>query len=269
MLSDAPFNGPVAGVRIARINGAFVLFPTWEERSTAELELVVAGKKDALLMVEGSAHEVTEEVFVEALEISQKEINKLCDLQHKLVAQSEASGRKVVKHVVSPLPIPAVLIDLVKSRAVETLKKDLRSKLDKHQLDERIGALKDSIKKEVEEKAKADPAFADSVKWVSKVIEDILYTESRALTLVDRVRPDGRGFEEIRPIEIMMKPFPRLHGSVVFQRGQTQAFCNATLGTPGDMQIMDVIEGEYKERFMLAMDDDPLDSKISDTTRSV
>ncbi|MDO8756514.1 MAG: polyribonucleotide nucleotidyltransferase, partial [Elusimicrobiota bacterium] len=81
--------------------------------------------------------------------------------------------------------------------------------------------------------------------------EDILYTQSRALTLDNKQRPDGRGFEEIRPIEIMMQPFARLHGSVVFQRGQTQAFCSATLGTPGDMQIMDVIEGEYKERFML------------------
>jgi polyribonucleotide nucleotidyltransferase len=251
MLSDAPFNGPVGGVRICRVNGAFVLFPTWEERATAELELIVAGKKDALLMVEGSSHEVSEEIFAEALEVAQKEINKLCAMQLELVKQSEATGRKVVKHTVTPHPINPAVAELVKTRAAEPIRKHLRAKLDKHGLDEKIHEVKDSIKKEIEEKAKTDAAYVDGVKWVSKLIEDILYTESRTLTLVDRVRPDGRGFEEIRPINIQMKPFSRLHGSVVFTRGQTQAFCNATLGTPGDMQIMDVIEGEYKERFML------------------
>ena len=251
MLSDAPFNGPVGGVRICRVDGAFVLFPTWEERAKAELELVVAGKKDALLMVEGSSHEVSEEVFAEALEIAQKEINKLCAMQLELVKRSEAAGRKVERYVVAAPAIPAAVLELVKTKATEPIRKALRSKLDKHGLDAQIHEIKDGLKKEVEEKGKTDAAFADGLKWVSKIIENILYDESRILTLVDRVRPDGRGFEEIRPIEITLKPFPRLHGSVVFQRGQTQAFCSATLGTPGDMQIMDVLEGEYKERFML------------------
>ncbi len=252
MLSDAPFNGPVGGVRIARVSGAFVLFPTWEERELADLELVIAGKHDALLMVEGSAHEVSEEIFAEALDIAQKEINKLCALQLELVKRSEAAGRKVEKHVVAPPPIPPAVSELVKSKATEPIRKALRSKVDKHGLDAKIHEVKDALKKEVEEKMKAgDPAYVDGLKWVSKCIEDILYAESRTLTLVDRVRPDGRGFEEIRPIEITLKPFPRLHGSVIFQRGQTQAFCSTTLGTPSDMQIMDVLEGEYKERFML------------------
>ncbi|MBI2387724.1 MAG: polyribonucleotide nucleotidyltransferase [Elusimicrobia bacterium] len=250
MLSDAPWNGPVGGLRICRVNGEFVIFPTWEQRALADLELVVAGKKDALLMVEGSAQEVSEEVFAEALDIAQKEINKLCDLQMKLVAQSEASGRKPVKKQVKALEIPAAVTALVKQRCEDGIKKALRSKLDKHGLDAQVDALKDAVKKELDEK-KADPAYLDGSKWVGKIVEDILYTQSRSLTLDEKQRPDGRGFEEIRPIEIMMKPFERLHGSVVFQRGQTQAFCSATLGTPGDMQIMDVIEGEYKERFML------------------
>ncbi|OGS42605.1 MAG: polyribonucleotide nucleotidyltransferase, partial [Elusimicrobia bacterium RIFOXYD12_FULL_66_9] len=251
MLSDAPFNGPVGGVRICRVNNAWVFFPTWEERATAELELIVAGKKDALLMVEGSSHEVSEEVFAEALELAQTEINKLCAMQLELVKQSEASGRKVKKHAAPVAAIPPAVLELVTSRFTEPVRKNLRAKLDKHGLDEKIHEVKETIKKEIEEKAKTDAVFADGVKYVSKICEEILYTESRTLTLDDRVRPDGRGFEEIRPIDIMMKPFPRLHGSVVFTRGQTQAFCNTTLGTPGDMQIMDVIEGEYKERFML------------------
>ncbi|MCR4294713.1 MAG: polyribonucleotide nucleotidyltransferase [Elusimicrobia bacterium] len=250
MLSDAPWAGPVGGLRICRVNGAFVIFPSWEERALADLELIVAGKKDALLMVEGSAQEVSEEVFAEALDIAQKEINKLCDLQLNLLKQSEASGRKVVKKYPKTVEIPAAVTALVMTRCEEPIKGFLRAKLDKHGLDAQVDAVKDAVKKELDEK-KADPAYADGSKWVGKIVEDILYTQSRALTLDAKQRPDGRGFEEIRPIEIMMQPFARLHGSVVFQRGQTQAFCSATLGTPGDMQIMDVIEGEYKERFML------------------
>lgn len=250
MLSDAPWNGPVGGLRICRVNGEFVIFPTWEQRALADLELVVAGKKDALLMVEGSAQEVSEEVFAEALDLAQKEINKLCELQLKLVAQSEASGRKIVKKYPKAVEIPAAVTALVKQKCEDGIKAALRAKLDKHGLDAKVDELKDAVKKELDEK-KADPAYLDGSKWVGKIVEDILYTESRALTLDAKQRPDGRGFEEIRPIEIMLKPFERLHGSVVFQRGQTQAFCNTTLGTPGDMQIMDVIEGEYKERFML------------------
>ncbi|MFI5351241.1 MAG: polyribonucleotide nucleotidyltransferase, partial [Elusimicrobiota bacterium] len=251
MLSDAPFNGPVGGVRICRVKDAWVLFPTWEERAEAELELIVAGKKDALLMVEGSSHEVSEEVFAEALEIAQGEINKLCAMQVELVKRSEAAGRKVERYVVEAPAIPAAVLAHVQGKATPQIKTFLRSKLDKHGLDGKLGEMKDALKKEVEEKEKTDPAFKDGLKWVSKIVENILYDESRSLTLDEKQRPDGRGFEEIRPIEIMLKPFDRLHGSVVFQRGQTQAFCSATLGTPGDMQIMDVIEGEYKERFML------------------
>ncbi|MEQ1919097.1 MAG: polyribonucleotide nucleotidyltransferase, partial [Elusimicrobiota bacterium] len=250
MLSDAPWNGPVGGLRICRVNGAFIIFPTWEERALADLELIVAGKKDALLMVEGSAQEVSEEVFAEALDLAQKEINKLCDLQLNLLKQSEASGRKIAKKYPKALEIPAAVTALVKAKCEQGIKDALRAKLDKHGLDGKVDALKDAVKIELE-KLKADPAYLDGSKWVGKIVEDILYTESRALTLDAKQRPDGRGFEEIRPIEIMMKPFERLHGSVVFQRGQTQAFCSTTLGTPGDMQIMDVIEGEYKERFML------------------
>jgi len=250
MLSDAPWNGPVGGLRICRVNGAFIVFPTWEERSLADLELIVAGKKDALLMVEGSAQEVSEEVFAEALDLAQMEINKLCELQLNLLKQSEASGRKVAKKQLKTVEIPAAVDALVRSRCEDAIKKALRAKHDKHGLDAQVDALKDAVKKELDEK-KADAAYADGAKWVGKIVEDILYVQSRALTLDEKQRPDGRGFEEIRPIEIMMRPFARLHGSVVFQRGQTQAFCSATLGTPGDMQIMDVIEGEYKERFML------------------
>src|SRR3989338_4902283 len=251
MLSDIPWNGPVSAVRICRINGAFTLFPTFEERETAELELVVAGKKGALLMVEGSANQISEEIFVEALKVASEAIDKLCVLQQKLIEDSQAAGREVAKREAAAPAIPQAVIDFAASRALEPIKKGLRAKLDKAGLDEIVDGLKEKIKEEIEKSAAADPNLANGVKYVSSIIEDLLYNESRTLTLVDRVRPDGRKFDEIRPINIMLPVLARVHGSTVFTRGQTQALVTATLGTPGDMQIMDVLEGEYKERFLL------------------
>ncbi|MDE2312951.1 MAG: polyribonucleotide nucleotidyltransferase, partial [Elusimicrobia bacterium] len=224
MLSDIPWNGPVGAVRIVRRNGAFVLFPTFEEREDAELELVVAGKKGALLMVEGSGHEVGEDVFAQALETASQAIDKLCDLQLRLVKESEASGRKVTKRDPSKFEHPAAVVALVEPKAKQALNAALHSKLDKAGLDERVDTLKETLKKEVEDLAKTKPEFADGVKHVSAIIEDVLYDESRRVCLEDRVRPDGRRFDEIRPITIQTPVFARLHGSVLFTRGQTQAF---------------------------------------------
>jgi polyribonucleotide nucleotidyltransferase len=251
MLSDIPWNGPVGAVRIARINGAWVFFPTFEERELAELELVVAGKKDALLMVEGSSSEVSEDVFAEALKIASEVINGICELQIKLVKASLDAGRIVVKREVAKTLRPQPIIDFVSAKALEPIKKALRSRLDKDGLDEKIDTVKDGIKKEIEEKSKVEPSFVGGVAHVGPLIEDILYQESRLMTLEEGLRPDGRKFDEIRPISIQLPILPRLHGSVLFTRGQTQALVSCTLGSPGEMQIMDDLEGEYKERFML------------------
>ena len=251
MLSDIPWNGPVSAVRICRINNAFVLFPTFEERETADLELIVAGKKGALLMVEGAASEIPEEVFVEALTVASAAIDKLCDLQLKVVAESEKNGRKIAKREVKPVVVPKHIEDYVTAKVEATIKTALRAKLDKDGLDEAVFGVKEPLKVELAEKGKTDAQWVDGAKYVGHVIENILYKESRALTLDQKQRPDGRGFEEIRQITIQLPVYPRLHGSVLFTRGQTQALCTMTLGTPGDMQIMDVLEGEYKERFSL------------------
>ncbi|MDE2312849.1 MAG: polyribonucleotide nucleotidyltransferase, partial [Elusimicrobia bacterium] len=194
---------------------------------------------------------VGEDVFAQALETASQAIDKLCDLQLRLVKESEASGRKVAKREPSKFEHPAAVVALVEPKAKQALSAALHSKLDKAGLDERVDELKETLKKEVEELAKTKPEFADGVKHVSAIIEDVLYDESRRVCLEDRVRPDGRRFDEIRPITIQTPVFARLHGSVLFTRGQTQAFVSATLGSPGDMQVMDVLEGEYKERFLL------------------
>ncbi|MBI3549845.1 MAG: polyribonucleotide nucleotidyltransferase [Elusimicrobia bacterium] len=251
MLSDAPWAGPIAAVRIGRLNGQMVFFPTFEEREQLELELVVAGKKDAIMMVEGGANEVSEDVMAEALTAAQAEINKLCDLQLRLVAETEKAGRKIVKRTVTPVAIPETISKFVAEKATPEIKKVLRQALMKWDLDKAMAALKDGMKKEIVEKAKTDPAWVGGEAFVGRLTEDILYTESREMCLTEKIRQDGRKWDEVRPITISTKVLPRLHGSVVFTRGSTQALVAATLGTPGDMQIMDELEGEFKERFLL------------------
>ncbi|MBI5881900.1 MAG: polyribonucleotide nucleotidyltransferase [Elusimicrobia bacterium] len=251
MLSDIPWNGPVSAVRVALVDGVIVLLPTFEERERAELEIVVAGKKGALLMVEGTAREIPEGLFIDALDAASKVIDRLCDLQLKLIRESEASGRKVVKRVLEPKTTPKPVEDYVTGKALEPIKAALRMKLDKYGLDSAISGIKESIVKEVEASAKNAPDMKEWIPYVGRVIEDILYTESRSMALNEKIRPDGRAFNEVRPISIMLPVFKQLHGSVVFTRGQTQALCSVTLGSPADSQIMDVLEGEYKERFML------------------
>ncbi len=252
LLSDIPWSGPVAAVRIARINNEFVLFPTFEERDTAEMELVVAGKKGALLMVEGSANEVPEDVFTQALETASAAIDKLCDLQLKVVAASEAAGRRIVKRDIVKVERPAAVVEFVTKKVRDGIVAVLRAKHPtKETFSAAIDAVWEPVAKELEAiKDPASPLFGGQT-HVAAIADDILHKESRRVILEEGLRPDGRKFDEIRQITIQMPVFPRLHGSVLFTRGQTQALVSATLGSPGDMQIMDELEGEYKERFLL------------------
>ncbi|MDD5655700.1 MAG: polyribonucleotide nucleotidyltransferase [Elusimicrobia bacterium] len=252
MLSDLPWNGPVAAVRVARINGQMVLFPTFEERESAEMELVVAGKKGALLMVEGSAHEVPEDVFTQALETASAAIDELCELQLKLVAASEAAGRKIVKREIVKVERPAAVVEHVTARVRDGIIAALHAKLKtKEEFSAAIEAVWEPVAKELAAVADAASPLFGGQAHVSAIVDDIMHRESRRLTLEENLRPDGRRFDEIRQISIQTPVFPRTHGSVLFTRGQTQALVTATLGTPGDMQIMDELEGEYKERFLL------------------
>ncbi|MBI5239709.1 MAG: polyribonucleotide nucleotidyltransferase [Elusimicrobia bacterium] len=252
MLSDIPWAGPVAAVRVARINGGLVLFPTFEERDTAEMELVVAGKKGALLMVEGSANEIPEDVFTQALETASAAIDKLCDLQLKLVAASESAGRKVVKREIVKAERPAAVVEFVTKKIRDGILGVLHAK---HPTKETFSAAVDAVWEPVVAELQAitdpaDPLFGGQA-HVSAIADELLHKEGRRVILQEGIRPDGRKFDEIRQITIDMGVLPRVHGSVLFTRGQTQALVTATLGTPGDMQIMDELEGEYKERFLL------------------
>jgi polyribonucleotide nucleotidyltransferase len=238
-VSDMPWNGPIGAVRIARVDDKFVVNPTVQEQENTTLDLVVAGKKGAIMMVESGCSELPESLLIEALQLAQHHIDRLCDLQLDLVAKIGKKKRAV--------EAPAVNPDL--NRRVEELARNEYKKAvriaEKTEREDFIDALKKSVKKTV---AAEFPEVASQAGGLLDMME---YEEARRLILDERKRTDGRDFEQVRPITIQTKVLPRAHGSALFTRGQTQSLATATLGSPADQQIMDELEGEYKERFLL------------------
>ncbi|TBR23444.1 polyribonucleotide nucleotidyltransferase [bacterium] len=254
LLSEAPIKDAISGVRIGRVaeTGKFILFPTLDERETLDLEMMIAGKKGAILMVEGGCAQVPEEVVLQALELGLKAIGELCDLQDKVVAEAVANGRVIEKAVVKapsyPEPVNSFILEKARPLVQKHLRAGYRTKLE---LPNRLKEVRTLLETEVVEKAKTDAAWLGQEKHVSGIIHDLEGEEGRKLIVHEKVRPDGRKPEDIRAISIKVGALPCTHGSVVFTRGETQALVVATLGTPGDMQVMDELEGEYKDRFML------------------
>ena len=241
MVSNVPFNGPLGAVRIGRKDGAFIVNPTFEEREEGlELELVVGGKSDGILMVEGGGKEVSEELMLEAVALAWAEIKKICALQTEL---QQKAGK--TKSPVKPLPYPEGFKDAMKALVSQPILDCLMAFPEKHARDNQLKELKKSATATMLEKHPASETLSDLA------FEDVLYNVSRQMVLEKKVRADGRKYDEIRPITSQAPFLPRTHGSALFTRGQTQALATVTLGTPQDMQIMDELEGEYKERFML------------------
>jgi polyribonucleotide nucleotidyltransferase len=241
-LSDIPFHNPIAGIRIGLIDGKYVINPTFDQRRESQLNLVVAGTEEAICMVECEALEVAENIMVEALMLAHKEIKRLCLWQKELgkaleITKREFSVPELDKHIVADVE--------------KTWTDKLRAALDSTGRDklEVYGGL-DALKKEVVESYPEDDpgARATAGKAFGQLKEKIF----REDMLGNRRRPDGRKFSEIRPITCEVNWLPRVHGSALFTRGETQAIVTTTLGTKMDEQYMDDIEkGEVKRRFML------------------
>jgi polyribonucleotide nucleotidyltransferase len=238
-ISNIPFKGPIGAVRIGRVNGELVVNPDLPDEEESDLDIVVAGSKDALLMVEGSAKEAPEGVLLDALALALKEIKRICEAQEEL-AQGIAKPKMTWTG-------PVVTDELKQS--IESLSRaGFREAVliqEKSAREEKVNAVKKEVKTQLAEK------FPDAGVAVGMGLENVLYEEARKLILDEKKRTDGRGFRDIRPLSSRVGVLPRVHGSALFTRGQTQALVTATLGTPSDMQIMDELQGEYKERFLL------------------
>jgi polyribonucleotide nucleotidyltransferase len=240
-ISEIPFNGPVGGVIVGRVDGQFVINPTTEQAEKSDLHLVVAGTKDAIMMVEAGADEVPEEVMLEAIMFGHDEIKKVVALQEQLVAEAGKSKMEVQLHAVDE-DVNSEVRDFASGRLVEAVRIP-----EKHARADAIDAInKETVEHFTTVYAETPEKLAD----VKEVLYDIVKEEVRRLITHDKVRPDGRKLDEIRPIECDITLLPRTHGSGLFTRGQTQALSVCTLGALGDVQILDGIDLEETKRFM-------------------
>jgi polyribonucleotide nucleotidyltransferase len=247
MLSDLPFDGPIAGVQVGRIEGEFVLNPTEAELNTSDIDLIVAGTKDAINMVEAGAKQVDEETMLDAIMFAHEWIKKLCDFQEEIVSEL---GEEKVEYV-GESPDETYVNDAEKNykeRAIEAVRTYDRKKR---------GELIHELKNEVAESVETTYAesSAEERKTITSLIKDLIDTfvknEVRRGIVEDKVRPDGRKLDEIRALSSRVDIFGQTHGSALFTRGQTQALSVTTLGALGEYQIIDGLGDTDHKRFML------------------
>ncbi|MFL6337013.1 MAG: polyribonucleotide nucleotidyltransferase, partial [Pyrinomonadaceae bacterium] len=241
-LSDIPFPQPIAGVRVGLIDGRYVINPTYDEVRESRLNLVVAGTEEAIVMVEAGAKEVSEEIMVEALMLAHKEINRLCRWQKELYKALDVQKRPVEAPVLNEEMIGEIERNYAE-RLRQALDTEALGKIESY-------AAIDALKKEVVESHPEDaPEQRQMAKKVFDHLKEKIFRED---ILGKRRRPDNRKFSEIRPIDVEVNWLPRVHGSALFTRGETQAIVTSTLGTKEDEQFMDDLEsGEIKRRFLL------------------
>jgi polyribonucleotide nucleotidyltransferase len=239
MISDIPFNGPVSAVRIGRLNGEFILFPDLAETEELDMELVVAGTDEAVVMVEGRASEASEADFLEAIDRAHVEIKRLNALQKELRERAGREKRGLIEVEVDE-DLQARVKEIVAENINEYIK--IPDKLKRQEALDRL-------------LADAQEELGAGDQELAKKVADIFYNLEKDLVrksiLEHGVRADGRNADEIRPISCTVGLLPRVHGSALFVRGETQALAVTTLGTTEDEQKIDALEGEYYKSFML------------------
>ena len=247
-ISKIPFNGPIAGVKVGRVDGKFVINPTPEQLERSELDLTVAGTKDAINMVESSAKQVSEDIMLEALMVGHKAVKELIKFEEKII--KEIGEEKMEYETLTP---DEDMIERITALATKKMDKALRIK-DKLKKYAAIDEVKEEIielyTKENEENLK-DQELKELLAKVNMVLSDIEYNLFRSIVVKEKKRADGRKMDEIRPLSTDIDLLPRTHGSALFTRGETQALSVTTLGALGEHQIIDGLGLEDQKRFML------------------
>lgn len=241
-VSEIPFEGPIAGVIVGRIDGQFIINPTVEQAEKSDIHLVVAGTHKAINMVEAAANQVPESVMLEAIMTGHDVIKQLVEFQNQIVAEIGKEKMQVILHEVDP-----EIDQAVRGYAEARLKEAVR--IEEKQA--RYDAI-DDIKAETKEHfATLNPeTYPDQEKMIAEVLGNIVKDEVRRLITDEKIRPDGRALGEIRPLSSEVNILSRTHGSGMFTRGQTQALSICTLGALGDVQILDGLGLEESKRFM-------------------
>ena len=239
-ISDIPFDGPIAEIRIGRIAGELVVNPTHEQLKLSDIELVVAGTSDSIMMVEGESKEVSEQELLDALKFAQQEIKKIVDLQNQL--RTEAGK---TKWVVTEKSVDANLKKDVYDLAEAKFKEIVYSILAKEERSAKNKELSESVKQALAEK------YPEQEKVIGEILHDMEKDLMRERILKEGIRLDGRNTTQVRPITIELGNLPRTHGSALFTRGETQSLTNVTLGTKDDEQTVDGLLAEYSKKFYL------------------
>ncbi len=239
-ISDIPFSGPIAGVVVGLVDGEFVINPTVEQAERSEMHLTVAGTKDAINMVEAGANEVSEETMLDAIMFAHEEIKRLIAFQEEIVKACSKEKMEVTLFEIDS-EIESAVRGLCEKEMIEAIQVQ-----EKHAREDAINAVKEKVLTKYEEQE----ADEETIKQVHHVLDKNVKEEVRRLITVEKIRPDGRKVDEIRPLSSAVGILPRAHGSGLFTRGQTQALSVCTLGALGDVQILDGIGLEESKRFM-------------------
>lgn len=243
--SDIPFDGPVAGVYVGRVNGELVIDPNEEQKAASDIDLAVAGTEEAIMMVEAGAAEVPEEEMLDAIMFGFEAIKKLCAFQKEIIAKIGKPKRAIQLYQADP----AIKAD-IESRIGERLKGAI-SIFDKLERQDAVDALKKEIIEDYDHREYEDEHdHKMSMLMVNDILEGMVAAEVRRLITDEKIRPDGRKVDEIRPLDCQIDLLPRAHGSAMFTRGQTQVIGTTTLGPLADKQLIDNLTSEEERRFM-------------------
>ena len=237
-VSDIPWAGPIAGVRVGRVDGQFVINPTVEQREKSDLNLTIAGSHDAVMMVEAGAKELPEDVILEAILFGHEEIKKIVEFQQGIVSQCGKEKREM--KLFAP---PEALEQGIKDYAGARLDAAVRNP-DKLNRDENIAA----INAETMEHFLVE--YPDCAKEIAGILHDLEKDIVRRMITIEKIRPDGRALDEVRPVTCEVGLLPRTHGSALFTRGQTQILTVTTLGSLGDEQVIDGLGTEKSKRYI-------------------
>ncbi|MBR5341278.1 MAG: polyribonucleotide nucleotidyltransferase [Erysipelotrichaceae bacterium] len=244
-ISNIPFDGPIAGVKVGYVDGEFVVNPTVEQLSRSEIDLTVAGTKDALNMVEAGAHEVSEDLMLDALMFGHDRVKELCEMEEQIIAKVGKEKMEVVLYEIDPRVTEYVNAN-GKARLEAAV--SIHDKLEAY-------AAQDAIINEMKEHFANDSELSEKeseklVKQTGEYCDQTIANEVRRLISDEKIRPDGRKLDEIRPLNSQVDLLPRVHGSAMFTRGQTQVMSITTLGPLGDNQIVDDLTEVEEKRFM-------------------
>jgi len=240
VISDIPFQGPIAEVRVGRIDGQLVINPTFTELQKSDIDVTVAGTDDSIVMVEGESQEISEQVMIDALSFAHGFIKAMCQLQLELAKEC---GRE--KRAAPAVQANDALVADVKTRVGNRIAEMADTPMLKEERSHQTQALNDEVL------AALAATYPDQEKSILAVLHDMEYTAMRETILGKGKRLDGRGLTDIRPISIEIGLLPRTHGSALFQRGETQSLTTMTLGTKLDEQVIDGLQPDSTKRFML------------------